>query len=324
MVAFPGVDDDSEEDEDKAKAEARGEVVGEKRIWGERGRGDRLLLSKSRAKDGTGVSMMAVAEMVTGAPRHPDTVLLRPPRLDPMTRENGTTAERPKTSNGSGKSEVSAATRHRRSASLSFLNPTGGLKGVSPVDDVATTPTLALAKIQSATASYLLSSAPPPVVSSPSTPSSSASMPPPSSPPASSQERKQQHLKPHPNPLLLSAGKAHAAGRDTPVPPSPPPFTAYWQPTTQGSGSVPAPAPAAPVRVPAPVEVLPALMQTPLEQEAHMMTTTAVHVQRKGVIKRVVSVSRGTRGGVGGDGGRSGGQHGEDMQGVMNRLRELR
>lgn len=74
-----------------------------------------------------------------------------------------------------------------------------------------------------------------------------------------------------------------------------------------------------------------------------MTTTTAVHVQRKGVIKRVVSVSRAGGGGARGAGGngqyhRNGGaveagggggggewrQRGEDMQGVMNRLRELR
>ena len=60
-------------------------------------------------------------------------------------------------------------------------------------------------------------------------------------------------------------------------------------------------------------------------QREHPSTTTAVHVQRKGVIKRVVSVSRARAGKEDFSGSvELKRKKAEDMEGVMNRLRELR
>lgn len=339
----------------------------------------------AREGAGAGVSMMAVAEMVAGT-RTPGagpgatTGLAmpwpRPPHLESMKTTAGGTAAtggRPKTATATAMSmstekEESRASRHRRSASLTLLQPPPGLtmaRTEESYNNSPTTPTRAHAKAHSVTAaSHLDDAAPLAFVSTTSsqTPDSSEFGSLPASAAASiatfatstststlTSTSTSTYLKPHPNPLLLAPthGGGYMGRSETPVPPSPPPFAQFRPVVLDREGET---------MVSEQLDQKYQHPQHPHQQSYHpprqppqtstatMTTTTAVHVQRKGVIKRVVSVSRAAGGGggrgAGGNGGngqhhRNGGgaeaggggewrQRGEDMQGVMNRLRELR
>ena len=104
--------------------------------------------------------------------------------------------------------------------------------------------------------------------------------------------------------------------RDTTVPPSPPPFAGYPAKDKPDVGYEFGHGGGDGRTTPTPAHVF---------ARKYPSTTTAVHVQRNGMIKRVVGVSRGTTSPdawISKEMNRK--RSIEDMQGVMNRLRELR